>query len=166
MTKLDEVRLLIDDIDSKIIELYEKRMDIILEVTKYKMENNIPVLDASREAAMLTKNINKIDKVTEKGLELFMKLTDEINQKNQEDAEKAEDVFSKKRPVVTYALLISNIVLFLTLLLCGSNPFNVLLISFRIEEIFVPLTPASSNVVREVYKLSISISFCPVCFSI
>lgn len=70
-------------------------------------------------------NINKIDKVTEKGLELFMKLTDEINQKNQEDAEKAEDVFSKKRPVVTYALLISNIVLFLTLLLCGSNPFNV-----------------------------------------
>lgn len=61
MTKLDEVRLLIDDIDSKIIELYEKRMDIILEVTKYKMENNIPVLDASREAAMLTKNINKID---------------------------------------------------------------------------------------------------------
>lgn len=70
-------------------------------------------------------NINKIDKVTEKGLELFMKLTDEINQKNQEDAEKAEDVFSKKRPIVTYALLISNVVLFLTLLLCGTSPFNV-----------------------------------------
>lgn len=66
MTKLDEVRLLIDDIDSKIIELYEKRMDIIMEVTKYKMENNIPVLDASREAAMLTKNINKIDNISYK----------------------------------------------------------------------------------------------------
>lgn len=60
MTKLDEVRLLIDDIDSKIIELYEKRMDAIMEVTKYKMENNLPVSDSSREASMLNKNINKI----------------------------------------------------------------------------------------------------------
>lgn len=70
-------------------------------------------------------NISKIDKVTEKGLELFMKLTDEINQKNQEDAEKAEDVFSKKRPIITYALLISNLVMFVAMLLAGANPFNV-----------------------------------------
>lgn len=70
-------------------------------------------------------NIDKIDKVTEKGLELFMKLTDEINQKNQEDAEKAEDVFSKKRPIVTYALLISNLVLFVAMLLSGGNPFDI-----------------------------------------
>lgn len=70
-------------------------------------------------------NISKIDKVTEKGLELFMKLTDEINQKNQEDAEKAEDVFSKKRPVVTYALLISNFILFFVMILAGANIFNI-----------------------------------------
>lgn len=70
-------------------------------------------------------NIEKIDKVTEKGLELFMKLTDEINQKNQEDAEKAEDVFSKKRPIVTYALLISNLVLFIAMMLSGGNPFDI-----------------------------------------
>lgn len=69
--------------------------------------------------------IDKIDKVSEKGLELFMKLTEEINQKNQEDAEKAEDVFSKKRPVVTYALLISNFILFLAMILSGSNIFSI-----------------------------------------
>ncbi len=69
--------------------------------------------------------ITKIDKVTEKGLELFMKLTEEINHKNQEDAEKAEDVFSKKRPVVTYALLISNLVLFVVMILCGANIFQI-----------------------------------------
>lgn len=69
--------------------------------------------------------ITKVDKVTEKGLELFMKLTEEINHKNQEDAEKAEDVFSKKRPIVTYALLISNLVLFLAMILSGANAFNV-----------------------------------------
>lgn len=69
--------------------------------------------------------ITKIDKVTEKGLELFMKLTEEINHKNQEDAEKAEDVFSKKRPIITYALLISNFVLFAVMILSGSNIFSV-----------------------------------------
>ena len=31
-----------------------------LEVIKYKIENNIPILDNSREAIMLEKNINKI----------------------------------------------------------------------------------------------------------
>ncbi len=69
--------------------------------------------------------ITKVDKVTEKGLELFMKLTEEINHKNQEDAEKAEDVFSKKRPIVTYALLISNLVLFVAMILSGANAFDI-----------------------------------------
>ncbi len=69
--------------------------------------------------------ITKIDKVTEKGLELFMKLTEEINQKNQEDAEKAEDVFSKKRPIVTYGLMIGSLVLFVTMLLTGANIFSI-----------------------------------------
>lgn len=69
--------------------------------------------------------ITKVDKVTEKGLELFMKLTEEINHKNQEDAEKAEDVFSKKRPIVTYALLISNLVLFVAMILSGANILSV-----------------------------------------
>jgi rhomboid protease GluP len=69
--------------------------------------------------------IDKIDRVSEKGLELFMKLTEEINQKNQEDAEKAEDVFSKKRPIITYALLISNFILFLTMIMSGANMLSL-----------------------------------------
>ncbi len=69
--------------------------------------------------------IKKIDKVTEQGLELFMKLTDEINKKNREDAIKADEVFSKKRPVVTYALIISNIIMFVMMILAGANIFNI-----------------------------------------
>lgn len=60
MNKLEQSRLLIDDIDNNIIELYEKRMDIILEVIKYKIENNIPILDTNRETLMLEKNLKKI----------------------------------------------------------------------------------------------------------
>ena len=60
MSKLDEARVKIDEIDSKIIELFEERMSTVIDVINYKIENNIPVLDSNREAAMLEKNLNKI----------------------------------------------------------------------------------------------------------
>ena len=60
MSKLDEARVKIDEIDSKIIELFEERMNTVIDVINYKIENNILVLDSNREAAMLEKNLNKI----------------------------------------------------------------------------------------------------------
>jgi monofunctional chorismate mutase len=60
MKNLDEARIQIDEIDSKIIELYEKRMETVIEVIKYKIEHNIPILDSGRESLMLEKNLNKI----------------------------------------------------------------------------------------------------------
>ena len=53
MEKLEICRDLIDSIDNSIIELYEKRMDIIKEITKYKIEKGLPVLDQNREDSML-----------------------------------------------------------------------------------------------------------------
>ena len=49
----------------------------------------------------------------EKGLELFMKITSDINKKNEGDAKMNEDVFTPKKPVITYALIIINVVIFL-----------------------------------------------------
>ena len=60
MNKLEESRKLIDKIDTKIISLYEERMKIVEEVIKYKIENNISILDSSRESKMLENNLNKI----------------------------------------------------------------------------------------------------------
>lgn len=60
MNKLEESRKLIDEIDTKIISLYEKRMKIVEEVIKYKIENKISILDSSRESKMLENNLNKI----------------------------------------------------------------------------------------------------------
>ena len=60
MSKLEELRIKIDEIDNKIISLYEERMNVVLEVIKYKIENNIPILDTSREVIMLEKNLKKI----------------------------------------------------------------------------------------------------------
>lgn len=61
MDKLIEARNKIDEIDSKIIELFEKRMDVVKDVVAYKLENNMQVTDSSREALMLEKNLKKIN---------------------------------------------------------------------------------------------------------
>lgn len=60
MKKLENCRVLIDNYDNLIIELYEKRMDVIKEVIKYKIENNISITDSNRELSMLENNLKKI----------------------------------------------------------------------------------------------------------
>lgn len=60
MNKLEESRIKIDEIDTKIIELFEERMKTVIDVINYKIENNIPVLDSNRESIMLEKNLKKI----------------------------------------------------------------------------------------------------------
>jgi len=50
-------------------------------------------------------NILEVETVREEGIELFIKLTDEINQKNFEETKKAEQVFSKKKPIMTYIFM-------------------------------------------------------------
>lgn len=50
-------------------------------------------------------NILEVENVKEEGVELFIKLTEDINKKNYEETKKAEDVFSKKKPVMTYIFM-------------------------------------------------------------
>lgn len=58
-------------------------------------------------------NITKKTTFKEKGLELFTKITDEIGNKNREESIKAEEVFKVKKPLITYALIIINVLVFL-----------------------------------------------------
>ncbi len=55
---------------------------------------------------------NKI-KFSEEGLQLFIKITNDINQKNKKDQEKAEEVFKPKKPYVTYTLIAINLFIFM-----------------------------------------------------
>ncbi len=57
----------------------------------------------------------------EKGLELFLKITDDINKKSEEDAKKAERVFEKKTPYITYGLIGINVVVFLLMYVLGNG---------------------------------------------
>lgn len=91
MEKLEICRDLIDSIDNQIIELYVKRMEIVKEITKLKIENDLPVLDQNREKIMLEKNLEKIKdnefkKYYKDVLEGFLKASKEMQ----------KDIISKK----------------------------------------------------------------------
>ncbi|KHD35917.1 chorismate mutase [Clostridium acetobutylicum] len=57
MKELEEIRKEIDDVDKSITELFEKRMNLVMEVAEYKEKNNIPVSDSKREKKVIDKNI-------------------------------------------------------------------------------------------------------------
>lgn len=65
----------------------------------------------------ITKKLN----FTEKGAELFMKITGDINKHNQEDARKVEKVFKAKFPMVTYILIALNLIFFFVPYILGES---------------------------------------------
>lgn len=56
---------------------------------------------------------------TEKGMELFMKITNDIEKHNQDDAKKVENVFKMKKPIITYSIVIINILMYIIPILFG-----------------------------------------------
>lgn len=50
---------------------------------------------------------------TEEGLQLFIKITNDINQKNREEAEKVDNIFKKKMPIITYILIVLNVLCYI-----------------------------------------------------
>ena len=60
----------------------------------------------------------------QKGLDLFIKLSTEINEKSGIDAKKAENVFKKKYPIMTYILIGINILMFALMYIIGKGSTN------------------------------------------
>lgn len=58
-------------------------------------------------------------KFDEKGIELFNKITVDINKKNMKDAKRAEEIFKPKTPYVTYTLMVVNIIMFILMYALG-----------------------------------------------
>ncbi|MCD3216763.1 chorismate mutase [Clostridium botulinum C] len=60
MDDLKELRKEIDLIDNKLISLFQKRMEAVLKVAEYKKNNNLPILNTSREQEVIDKNIKLV----------------------------------------------------------------------------------------------------------
>ena len=61
MGDLTDYRRQIDEIDSQLIPLFEKRMDLALQVARYKQENHLQVLQGGREQQVLNLAVEQLN---------------------------------------------------------------------------------------------------------
>ena len=66
-------------------------------------------------------DLTKKMKYSESGVELFIKITNDINEHNRKDATRLENVFKSKVPYVTYALIAINIIMYVVPFLFGKG---------------------------------------------
>lgn len=57
---LKDARNKIDELDKVIVEAYEKRLDLVMEVAKYKEKHNVCIFDPTREKDVIAKNLSYI----------------------------------------------------------------------------------------------------------
>lgn len=61
----------------------------------------------------------------EKGIDLFVKISDDINKESLEKSKKVEKIFSSKTPFITNAIITICIVLFVLMYIFGNGPANI-----------------------------------------
>lgn len=76
MTDLLSIRKEIDEVDKKLLELFEHRMDLALQVAEYKKNNGLPVYDPIREEEKLNNLKNSVinKENTDAVIELFSQI--------------------------------------------------------------------------------------------
>ncbi len=86
MTKLDEARKNINEIDEEIAQLFEKRMMAVEDVIAYKIENDLPIFDESREKEVIKRNVEKLNnKELRPYYEEYLQMMMDISKKYQKD---------------------------------------------------------------------------------
>lgn len=60
MNRLEEARVVINQVDHEMAALFEKRMQAVKQVIEYKVENNLPIYDAAREQEVIEKNLKNL----------------------------------------------------------------------------------------------------------
>ncbi len=88
-------------------------------------------------------DITKETKFKEKGIDLFLKITNDINQRNELENEKNEEIFKPKKPIITYILIAVNILIFVISKLDISIIYDLFLI--KNKEIYRIITCAFTH---------------------
>lgn len=87
MSRHEELRREIDEIDRELMRLFEKRMQVSEEIAQYKFSRDIAVFDSSREKEVIAKNVSLIEKQDLRLYgELFIKNIMGLSRKHQNDS--------------------------------------------------------------------------------
>lgn len=95
-----------------------KNIDCIKVVNEEDVKNSNLVLESFPD---LKDKLN----YSEEGVELFSKITEDINRKNMKDMQESEEVFKEKIPYITYALIIINVLVFISMYIFGHGSEDI-----------------------------------------
>ncbi len=139
-----KTKRIVKKIKNKTLSFHMNTLSIFLDLGEnVNMSNNVikdvDCLKIAEETDFLNNDLVKTSfpdithklEYSEEGLQLFAKITNDINSHNKTDAEKMEEVFKPKVPYITYGLIILCSLLYIIPILFGSYDFLVYVFSIH-----------------------------------
>lgn len=84
MEELKTFREKIDEIDRNLVKYFEMRMEVSIKIAEYKKKNNLEIYDATREKAVIEKNLERLEnKDFSESLEKFYKNLMDLSKEEQ-----------------------------------------------------------------------------------
>ena len=127
---------IVKQVKRKTLSFKVKVLSIYTDIEDEKILNNDDVLITKEKDINNPKLVSAFPDIVEKtnrkedGLEYFIKVTDNINKKNEKRNKIAEKIFSYKQPIVTYIILAICIILFILMELSGGSTNSQTLLKY------------------------------------
>ena len=127
---------IVKQVKRKTLTFKVKVLSIYTDIEDEKILNNDDVLITKEKDINNPKLVSAFPDIVEKtnrkedGLEYFIKVTDNINKKNEKRNKIAEKIFSYKQPIVTYIIMAICIILFILMELSGGSTNSQTLLKY------------------------------------
>ena len=127
---------IVKQVKRKTLSFKVKVLSIYTDIEDEKILNNYDVLITKEKDINNPKLVSAFPDIVEKtnrkedGLEYFIKVTDNINKKNEKRNKIAEKIFSYKQPIVTYIIMAICIILFILMELSGGSTNSQTLLKY------------------------------------
>ena len=127
---------IVKQVKRKTLSFKVKVLSIYTDIEDEKILNNDDVLITKEKDINNPKLVSAFPDIVEKtsrkedGLEYFIKVTDNINKKNEKRNKIAEKIFSYKQPIVTYIIIAICIILFILMELSGGSTNSQVLLKY------------------------------------
>lgn len=118
---------IVKQVKKKTLSLRIKVLNIYTDIEDEKILSNDDVLINKEEDINSPKLIDAFPNIVEKtkrdenGLEYFIKVTDNINKRNEAKSNEAEKIFKRKKPTVTYGIIFICILIFILMYIFGNG---------------------------------------------
>lgn len=125
-----KLKRIVEQVKKKTLSFKVKVLNIYTDIEDDRILSDNDIYITKEKDISNTKLINIFPNIVEKterkenGIEYFIKVTDNINKKNEKRSKAIEKIFSYKKPIITYALIAICTIVFIMMYLFGNGSSN------------------------------------------